>query len=303
MSRKIQSRIPLFCSVIWIVLQNRSTSALTMRTIKHDTADYQHTCAVSIPVGDHLPDEEATKSLLTKQRTYILTTMALPRVSFADDMEEESSAFSKSNEMLLEWSDNFYDDEDDGAILAAFDIDYDIQIERLKRSKWFALMASAIVLIITLCIPDLDGGNISTGLAISGILGVTCIGMWWRESSEEAQIRGVHLAVTKRGVRKDVVDASTNVTTTTTIPFDRMKAVTFRQTLGDEICRASETTRDNGRTPKRCSAQSDRNCSLLGIVEIQFKDRMAKPIEFECIVDVLGFVTVVRDQVKKCERG
>lgn len=120
--------------------------------------------------------------------------------------EEELAINQRSNgDYGLTWSDSFYDDTAD--VIAVFDLDYEKIIRRLVILQWTTAIALTVNPIIMLIFMFVDGPR-STPLYFAScfLVAILCYVVELVVRSMELRklnITGTHVAVTRRGLRKD----------------------------------------------------------------------------------------------------
>eukprot|EP00977_Amphora_coffeiformis_P017267 scaffold5535_cov180-Amphora_coffeaeformis.AAC.6 len=216
-------------------------------------------------------------------------TIITPDHDDDNDNQKEKGAFGHGDPllspMLVASKDNgaeedpFYslDMNQDQNILRVFPIDYDRLVQRLKHAKWFAAAASALLLGVGIWLYFHSGSSPLLyeeddrflPFAMSALFAAVFVGMWWTEGKNEQRIRGQHVAVTRAGIRRDMVDEH-GVQTTTTIPWEYLRRV------------------------DRCSRD---------LVRIHHRSTGGKPVELEGLYDVYDFVELVNTVKDKTEAG
>ena len=176
-------------------------------------------------------------------------------------------------------TDPFYslDLNHDQTIVRVFPINYDRLVQRLKHSKWFAAAASVLLSGVGIWmrfhseppLSSLDEVDDDRMLpwAMSALFATVFVGMWWTEATQEQLIRGQHVAVTRMGIRRDVLDEN-GVQTTTTIPWKHVRRI------------------------DRCSRD---------LVRIHMVHRTSKPVELEGLYDEHDFVELVNTLKDRAE--
>lgn len=185
-------------------------------------------------------------------------------------VQQQQQQESIPNLSHSEWVDRFYDD--DPTVLVVFDIQYELLIKNMRRSKWFPLALSFVLVPTAYCFVEEP--------VMAGLFLLVFAGMWYGEKAKERRIRGLHVALTARGIRRDVVDEQ-SVQTTLTIPFDYIQSIECHPKLYDRLC-------------KRCSSNND----VIESVIIWLADRRSRPIEIQGLVDALGFARRVKNMMR-----
>ena len=184
----------------------------------------------------------------------------------------KAAATNDSNKALQE--DLFYSHDNlrllkDHSIVRVFSIDYDGLVQRLKRAKWFAAGAAVVLFIGTaVSRQHLLHEDVDFVILLPVVMTAIFAGMWCTETKNELRIRGQHVAVTQRGIRRDVVDQH-GVHTTTTLPWQQVRRVQRR-----------------GRG------------SLVSIVMV---NRSHRSVEIDGLHDVEGFIELVNELQEKEE--
>ena len=192
--------------------------------------------------------------------------------------------------------DNHDDDDDDIngslSVLQSFDIDYDMLVRRMERSKWYAVGAGIFLLLVGCVLAvwhmgrmdDTDESEIveyrDMCLTLGGVLLVVALGMRYTENRNESRIRGTSIAITRRGgLRRNTIDEH-GIQTTTTWPLHRIARIE----LSNDMALFSSS-------------------SSVSLVRIYFASSSpfsspssSKPLDIEGLVDAKGFLQLVNEQ-------
>ena len=162
---------------------------------------------------------------------------------------------------------------DDPDVVQVFPIDYERLVKRLKSAKWYALATGFMLLLLALYLRDDNRSHSSSAYCFESLSFATAalfvavfLGMYATERKHEQQIRGMHVALTHKGIRHDTVDEKTGVPTTTTYPLAQIRRV----------------ERGSG-----------------GMVRIKLWGRMTKPVEMEGLYDAYDFIELVHKRKKE----
>lgn len=183
-----------------------------------------------------------------------------------------AAATNDCNQALQE--DLFYSHDDnllllkDHTIVRVFSIDYDRLVQRLKRAKWFAAGAAIVLFIVTAVWGhQWNEDDRDVAILLPVVMTAIFVGMWCTEGQNELRIRGQHVAVAQRGIRRDIVNHH-GVHTTTTLPWQQVRHVQRRPG---------------------------------GLVSIVMVNRSHRSVEIDGLHDVEGFIELVNELQEKEE--